>query len=242
MVSGGAKRTTVSCVSFDRMPRAIINSHTRRALTFAGSKSTPIHNPLPRMPVISGVELCSRLRKKVKAGLRIVALTAQVLPEEKEALLQQGFDDVLIKPFREADLLRMIGKRDTGAEAIAIENSMEENEEEEIGLREIVRMSMNDTELLKSNLQMLITESNKDIASLRARLASGNAKQVAETAHRLAGKMAQAGAKVLAARFRAIEKETANGNIPAEQQEEITAACAATSILVEKVRDYLRRL
>lgn len=58
-----------------------------------------------RMPEISGVELCRLMKQKIPTEVKIYAMTAQVLPEELEAVLKQGFDGLIMKPFRESDLL-----------------------------------------------------------------------------------------------------------------------------------------
>ena len=51
------------------------------------------------MPVMSGEEVLARLRADVKyKGLRVIAYTAHALPEEKQGLVDAGFDDLLIKP------------------------------------------------------------------------------------------------------------------------------------------------
>lgn len=51
------------------------------------------------MPVMSGEEVLARLRADVKfRGLRVIAYTAHALPEEKQGLVDAGFDDLLIKP------------------------------------------------------------------------------------------------------------------------------------------------
>src|SRR3546814_6024529 len=61
-----------------------------------------------RMPGMSGVELCRRLKERVPAHVKIIALTAQALPDEQEEVLKQGFDGVLMKPFRETELLKLL--------------------------------------------------------------------------------------------------------------------------------------
>ena len=58
-----------------------------------------------RMPEISGAELCGLMKAKIPADVKIYAMTAQVLPEELESVLKQGFDGLIMKPFRENDLL-----------------------------------------------------------------------------------------------------------------------------------------
>ena len=51
------------------------------------------------MPVMSGEEVLARLRADVKyKGLRVIAYTAHALPEEKQGLVDAGFDELLIKP------------------------------------------------------------------------------------------------------------------------------------------------
>jgi len=61
-----------------------------------------------RMPGMSGMDLCALLRKSVPPQTRIYALTAQVMPEEREAILQHHFDGLLMKPFMENDLLLLL--------------------------------------------------------------------------------------------------------------------------------------
>ena len=51
------------------------------------------------MPVMSGEEVLARLRADVKyKGLQVIAYTAHALPEEKQGLVDAGFDELLIKP------------------------------------------------------------------------------------------------------------------------------------------------
>src|SRR5215217_4385458 len=66
-----------------------------------------------RMPDMDGVRLCQTLREKVGRYVKIFAITAQVLPDERKFLLQNGFDGLLMKPFREAELLSVISPDET---------------------------------------------------------------------------------------------------------------------------------
>lgn len=51
------------------------------------------------MPGLSGEETCRELRRTHPAeAIRIVAYTAHAFPEEREAFLAAGFDDILVKP------------------------------------------------------------------------------------------------------------------------------------------------
>src|SRR5690606_29719465 len=61
-----------------------------------------------RLPGLSGKELMNILRKRTES-IKIIAFTAQALPEERSKILSEGFDGLLIKPFREAELLEALG-------------------------------------------------------------------------------------------------------------------------------------
>ena len=51
------------------------------------------------MPGMSGEEVLARLRADPRlGGLHVIAYTAHALPEEKQRLIDAGFDDLLIKP------------------------------------------------------------------------------------------------------------------------------------------------
>ena len=59
-----------------------------------------------RMPVIDGLEATRRIRaSKNGNAVRIVALTAHALEDERLLILEAGCDDVVRKPYRESELL-----------------------------------------------------------------------------------------------------------------------------------------
>jgi CheY-like chemotaxis protein len=61
------------------------------------------------MPHMSGEEACKHLRERgFGADLAIVAYTAHAFPEDRERFLNNGFDDVLVKPLDTAQLERVI--------------------------------------------------------------------------------------------------------------------------------------
>ena len=65
-----------------------------------------------QMPGIDGIELMKMLRQKApRLRAPIVALTANVLPEQKQQLLDQGFDAYLGKPLDEDKLRRLIERQ-----------------------------------------------------------------------------------------------------------------------------------
>lgn len=62
------------------------------------------------LPRISGLEFCKQLRAGTPPTqpLRIYAYTAHAMPDQRHGFLSAGFDGVLLKPIRQADLLGML--------------------------------------------------------------------------------------------------------------------------------------
>lgn len=66
------------------------------------------------LPRLNGIEATVRIRStqitRAAPRLPIIGLTASAMPEEREACLRSGMDDVLLKPFLLPDLLKMVDK------------------------------------------------------------------------------------------------------------------------------------
>jgi CheY-like chemotaxis protein len=65
------------------------------------------------MPVMNGVTACHRIRALEKSGdlvsrVPLIAVTANARREQVAHFVAEGFDDVLTKPFRVPDLLKMV--------------------------------------------------------------------------------------------------------------------------------------
>ena len=68
-----------------------------------------------RMPVLDGLQMLSRLRADAAtAALPVVAVSASSLAHERSHYIAQGFQDFVAKPYRFADIYRML-ERHTGA-------------------------------------------------------------------------------------------------------------------------------
>lgn len=64
-----------------------------------------------QMPVLDGISACQQIKdNSINKETPIIAVTAHVLPNEKEQFLQQGMDDCLAKPIDEVALQRIINR------------------------------------------------------------------------------------------------------------------------------------
>ena len=62
-----------------------------------------------KMPKLNGYEATSQI-KQIKPDLNIIALTACVMPEEKQKIKEAGCDDYISKPIQYKLLLELVYK------------------------------------------------------------------------------------------------------------------------------------
>ncbi|PRY50870.1 signal transduction histidine kinase [Arcticibacter pallidicorallinus] len=153
-----------------------------------------------RMPEMNGTELCRRMRQRLSDHVRIVALTAQALPEERASILEQGFDALLMKPFRETDLTGLL-RGQLSAEV----DTTEQAPQDVIDLSMIEKMAFGDEEMLKQILERFCEDNRKDAGIITEALKAQNRDELTLLLHRLAGRTSQLGARSLGAAFRAEE-------------------------------------
>lgn len=145
-----------------------------------------------RLPGMSGIEMTGILRER-KIDIPIVALTAQVLPEEQETLLQSGYSALLTKPFTEHQLLAMLLQHIENTPAAA-----------GFTFDELKKM-ITDPEDLRGIIRQFKTDSVNDLVQLEQALSSEKFEESVLLVHRLAGRLAQMGASEIAQLWRSSE-------------------------------------
>lgn len=158
-----------------------------------------------RMPGMNGTELFKRLKSVVGTQVKFIALTAQALPDEKNSVFSLGFDRVLLKPFREKELLQVLAAETTGL------HHQEYMPEDHFDLSAIRTMCINDEALLQKTLQLLLKEMKTDLAMLTEGDSTGSLEKIANASHKLASKTGQVGLHLLAGQLRAIERKARDG-------------------------------
>ncbi|MDB5262564.1 MAG: Hpt sensor hybrid histidine kinase [Adhaeribacter sp.] len=160
-----------------------------------------------RMPYLNGLQLCQALRTRLGKNTPIFALTAQALPEEREAILAQGFDGILMKPFREQELLALVQKYLPADLAKNTKTTVEAAflPEAAPDFSRLLQMTGGNEELLDKILHQFIRDTRQDLEYLDQSLDQELPGLVSEIIHRLAGRTGQLGAVALAARLRRVE-------------------------------------
>ena len=61
-----------------------------------------------QMPLLDGYNTSKKIREELKNFVPIIAMTANIMPHEKEKCLSYGMNDYLSKPFKEVDLYNIL--------------------------------------------------------------------------------------------------------------------------------------
>jgi len=162
-----------------------------------------------RLPEMTGIELCHILKKKLPHTVKFYAITAQVLPEEREMVLSEGFDGLIMKPFRSIDLLSIFDK-------IKIIE-----EKAEFDFSSIKKMTFGDQQMLEKILTRFKKDCIDDAESLKNHINENDQDKSRLIVHRLAGRTAQMGSKNLANVFRTLELEIAEKGLSSKINAEV---------------------
>ncbi len=179
-----------------------------------------------RMPEMSGTELCAALKKYIPQDVKVIALTAQVLPEEREQVLASGFDGLLMKPFREEQLLALFESEVPLAP-----------DEQDFDTSALEKMTFGDREQLSKIMNQFAADTLNDEEELMQALSQNDKNKTSLIVHRIAGRTAQVGAKDLAAEFRKMELSLhSSSGLSAAHQSEIRKLMGKLSDLISVLR------
>lgn len=178
-----------------------------------------------RMPGINGVDLCQQLRARAPY-LYIVALTAHLLPDERKFIVENGFNRILPKPFRESEFVEALNRKESSAKT-----------ETPLDLAELEKMTHGDKLLMNSIVEEFIAETQKNILQLEKRMLDKDAAGAREIIHQLAGRVGQFGARPLMKELQRIEQLLANGGALPEIRELTNVVQQVKQLQLELARE-----
>lgn len=129
-----------------------------------------------QMPGMNGFDVLSAI-KKVDGKIPVVAVTARAADEND--YLQSGFSGVLTKPFRERDLLLMIGNL-TGAVKV-----LDEQAEDVSGLAALVQFAGDDVAAKKEILQSFVVQTKENLQQLDKAFVDGDCDLLMALCHKM---------------------------------------------------------
>src|SRR5690606_31931019 len=148
-----------------------------------------------RMPEIGGKELYKALRQKYGKKVKIIAFTAQALPEERSEILSLGFDGFLLKPFKEADLLATLGVSSESLPRLPKDQDTLKDDYERV-------------------VQLFTKDTEQDLAALYGHIKAKDYDASELLVHRMAGRTAQMGFNKLAFVLKKHEIDIRAGELP----------------------------
>src|SRR5690606_2131629 len=111
----------------------------------------------------------------------------QALPGEREQIMRLGFSTVILKPFREVELMKVFRVHSENQE-LTFEDTLD--------LSSIRGMCMNDNGLLIDSLKILEKQLEDDFERLKYAVAHKELKSVADICHRLSSGVGQLGYRI----------------------------------------------
>ncbi|MCI2238649.1 response regulator [Paenibacillus sp. TRM 82003] len=217
------------------------------------------------MPGMDGLQATRLIRSEVPAELqpRIVALTASVLSEDREACREAGMDDHLTKPVRARELENALARvlsavRDDPAGAWSSQGTGAPVPEArvpvtvplEVAVRaRIADLGGADTDADRALFAQLLTSfverAPAAVADLEDALAAGDARELETRAHSLKGSAANLGAEVLAQLCADLEARARAGEAPVGRslsglREELESTCRTFSAIAGEFTAALR--
>ena len=140
------------------------------------------------MPEMDGLEAAAKIKQRFSPEQRprIVAMTANVLPGDREACREAGMQDFLAKPINLDHLYRILGNTNTSNEHEIPTNSVDGSVDIDIERIEMIRATPNDGEgdLLAWVIDTFIEDAEKRLPAMRGAVEESDWKRLAEEAHR----------------------------------------------------------
>ena len=148
-----------------------------------------------QMPEVSGYEVLRILRNQQEyKDLTVLAITANVFAKEKEKLEEVGFDGLILKPFREEELLFRIAKA-LNLKPIADTKAVTENGQAQPGLpydlTDLKKFCMEDEDMLEEVVIDFYSETLQNLIDLNKALDNLDYRIIREIAHKLSSRLGQ---------------------------------------------------
>ncbi|MBC3886447.1 hybrid sensor histidine kinase/response regulator [Undibacterium griseum] len=145
-----------------------------------------------QMPVMDGFEATRQIRhleKNQNTHIPVIALTANVMQEEKSLCLAAGMDDYLAKPINRNDLGRMLQQYWPQAQSALMpsENLRPENLKDVINIQRLQEITDNDPEMQTVLLNMYADSTQSVLDALSVAISQADLQKISQIGHQLKG-------------------------------------------------------
>ena len=216
----------ISAMLSDRVNRVTTCSNGKEAVEQARKMPFDIIFMDIQMPILDGVSACAQIKQNsLNQESPIIAVTAHVLPGEKEQFLQKGMDDCLAKPIEELALQAIINKWAPNAKIIdtlpqlellkGVQKTLPTEEMKSFDWPLALKQSAGKTDLAKEMLTMLLDEFSEMRAVVNEAIQDNVEHEIfAQKVHKFHGGCSYSGVPKLKNIASIIEKELKEGLSP----------------------------
>lgn len=155
-----------------------------------------------QMPEMSGFDVLKSV-KSVHPDLPVVAVTARSV--DKEDYLSAGFSDVLTKPFKEIELIRVLREHIKDKNVQLTDTCQSDSMD---GLSALTAFAEDDENAKKEILESFVTQTQENLENLKNAIAEGNKEQVRSLCHKMMPIFTMIGEKEVTAILRKYEVES----------------------------------
>jgi CheY-like chemotaxis protein len=201
-----------------------------------------------QMPVMDGMEATRQIRKMndaARAGVPIVALTANAMKSECDVYLEIGMNDCMAKPFEEPMLFRTVSKNiKKGKEMNESIATAEIRTETPTGklydLSMVEAISGGDRSFITRMLQLFLDTVPATLTDIRNTTDAGEWMALSKHAHKLKSTIDSMNINSLKQDIRSIEAGGKTGDNPELLRDLVTKVLAGMDKVIEQVKKDLR--
>jgi signal transduction histidine kinase/CheY-like chemotaxis protein len=141
-----------------------------------------------QMPIMDGYEASRKIRQDINAGVPIIAMTAHVLPTEKQKCIDAGMNDYISKPINEDDLFNLIEKYIVATKgAVLMAHPTDENEYKHtyIDVEYLNRIFSDNKEFINEIMYQFREQYPDELEQLKQNMSSKNKEKVLGLTHHM---------------------------------------------------------
>jgi PAS domain S-box-containing protein len=197
-----------------------------------------------QMPVMDGYQATREIRRRERGTgkhLRIIAVTANAMKDDRDRCLAAGMDDYVSKPVDADELLERLESASpaSGAGRVpAAPATAAPATREAFALDAALQRARGKRTLLRQLVQLLLQDLPETLAALESALAANDARLVGRTAHRLRGAAFTVCAEPLAAAAAGLELAARDAD-PARMQEGVGELQARAAELAAELNAFM---
>lgn len=177
-----------------------------------------------RMPGLDGIKTARFVREKIESSpekLPLIAITAANSEKDRSEYLSEGFNEVVSKPFDEAELLGVLNRLLTNGKS-GTRGSIPEKKvmkktpdaQQAIDFEELLKVSNNDKKFVREMLELFLQSFRQGLKDITNQLNENDYPMIRETAHRIASPCRHLGAMRLLSATKTLEAQSESGDKP----------------------------